>query len=415
MSKIKGFRVTVAYIVNTYPRASHSFIRREILALERLGMTVHRIAMRSDRASLVDPQDLAEDAKTEHVLEDGRAAFFRSALGWLASHPRQAMGALRTALRFGARGKAGGPGTGGRLRHLVYLLEAAHVARRCTALGVGHLHAHFGTNSATVALLAHQLGAAGFSFTVHGPEEFDAPRAFSFAQKMHDARFTIAISSFGRSQLLRWSEIADWPRIKVVHCGVDTARFDPPAPMPAGGPHLVAIGRLSEQKGFPLLIETMAIACARLPDLRLTICGDGDLRGLIDAEIARHGLGDRITITGWISEDGIRAAISAAHALILPSLAEGLPMVVMEAMACGRPIIATAIAGIPELVTPETGWLVPAGDPAALADAIVTLAATPVETLQSMGQCARTRVFARHNIDTEAAKLAALFTSYTRA
>lgn len=404
--------MNVAYIVNTYPRASHSFIRREILALERQGVTVHRIAMRSDRGSLVDPQDFDEDTKTEHVLEGNKWALLRSALGWLASHPRQGLRALWTALRFGAKGNAGGAGTGGIPRHLVYLIEAAHVARRCTALGVTHLHAHFGTNSATVALLAHQLGAAGFSFTVHGPEEFDAPRAFSFAEKMRDARFTVAISSFGRSQLLRWSAIADWPRIKVVHCGVDTSRFDPPAPMPQGGTHLVAIGRLSEQKGFPLLIETMAQACARLPDLRLTLCGDGDLRGLIDAEIARHGLQDRITITGWISEADIRAAIAAAHALILPSLAEGLPMVVMEGMACGRPIIATSIAGIPELVTPDTGWLVPAGDPATLTEAILTLAATPLSTLQAMGEAARLRVFARHNIDVEAAKLAALFMQF---
>lgn len=404
--------MNVAYIVNTYPRASHSFIRREILALERQGVTVHRIAMRSDRGSLVDPQDFDEDTKTEHVLEGSKTALLRSALGWLASHPRQGLRALWTALRFGAKGNAGGAGTGGIPRHLVYLIEAAHVARRCNALGVTHLHAHFGTNSATVALLAHQLGAAGFSFTVHGPEEFDAPRAFSFGEKMRAARFTVAISSFGRSQLLRWSAIADWPRIKVVHCGVDTARFDPPAPMPQGGPHLVAIGRLSEQKGFPLLIETMAQACAQLPDLRLTLCGDGDLRGLIDAEIARNGLQDRITITGWISEADIRAAIGAAHALILPSLAEGLPMVVMEGMACGRPIIATSIAGIPELVTPDTGWLVPAGDPATLTEAIMTLAATPLTTLQAMGEAARLRVFARHNIDVEAAKLAALFMQF---
>lgn len=403
----------VAYIVNTYPRASHSFIRREILALEKQGVTVHRIAMRSDRGSLVDPQDFAEDTKTEHVLEAGRVALLRSAFGWLATHPRQSLTALWTALRFGTRGGAGGPGTGGLLRHLVYLIEAAHVARRCTEQGVTHLHAHFGTNSASVALLAHQLGAPGYSFTVHGPEEFDAPRAFSFGEKMRQARFTVAVSSFGRSQLLRWSTIADWPRIRVVHCGVETARFDRPAPMPQGGPHLVAIGRLSEQKGFPLLIETMATACTRLPGLRLTICGDGDLRGLIEAEIARHGLQDRITITGWVSEADIRAAIAAAHALILPSLAEGLPMVVMEAMACGRPIIATAIAGIPELVTPDTGWLVPAGDPQALAEAIQTLAQTPDATLQTMGEAARLRVFARHDIDTEAAKLAALFAEFS--
>ena len=184
--------------------------------------------------------------------------------------------------------------------------------------------------------------------------------------------------------------------------------------MPEGGPHLVAIGRLTEQKGFPLLIETMAIAAKRHPGLRLTICGDGELRSLIDAEIARHGIADRIHIAGWIDEAGVRAAIAAAHALILPSLAEGLPMVVIEAMACGRPVISTAINGVPELLTADEGWLVPAGDPAALADAIDLLSQTPNAVLAQMGQSARARALSRHDGDIEAAKLAALFGEYSR-
>jgi colanic acid/amylovoran biosynthesis glycosyltransferase len=401
----------IAYLVNTYPLPSHTFIRREIQALERLGWDVHRFAMRDNHAALVDAADLKEHDSTEHVLAGGVKRLLPFAARWFIRHPAQAFGGLAMAMRLGRRGQAGEPGTGGRLRHLVYLLEAAHIARRSDELGIRHLHAHFGTNSATVAMLAEALGGPSFSFTVHGPEEFDSPRAFSLPEKTARARFTVAISSFGRSQLFRWAAIADWPRIKVVHCGVETSRYPAPAPIPAGGPHLVAIGRLTEQKGFPLLIETMALAVKRLPNLHLTICGDGILRPLIDAEIARHGLGNHITIAGWIDETGVRAAIAGSHALILPSLAEGLPLVVIEAMACGRPVIATCINGVPELVTPAEGWLVPAGDAEALAEAIVTMSDTPPAILATMGLAARKRAMARHDGEAEAAKLAALFTA----
>jgi colanic acid/amylovoran biosynthesis glycosyltransferase len=404
----------IAYLINTYPKPSHTFIRREIAALERRGWQVTRFSMRSDRAALVDPVDFTEDAKTEHVLELGKSVLLKTMLSWLAKHPTKSLKAFGLALRCGRKGAAGGPGTGGIPRHLIYLLEAAFVAARCAELDIAHLHAHFGTNSASVAMLTQALGGPSFSFTVHGPEEFDAPRAFAFAEKITRARFTVAISSFGRSQLYRWCQIAEWPKIKVVHCPIDPASYAPPEPMPATqpaeGPHLVAIGRLTEQKGFPLLVEIMALAAKRLPGLRLTICGDGELRALIDSEIARHGLTDRIEIKGWMSEAEVRAAIGRSHALILPSLAEGLPMVVMEAMACGRPVIAACINGVPELLTPEQGWLVPAGCAQGFADAIETLSQTSSETLAAMGRSARARAFARHDCDTEAAKLAALFT-----
>ncbi|MGV8954242.1 MAG: glycosyltransferase family 4 protein [Cypionkella sp.] len=408
----------IAYLVNTYPKPSHTFIRREIAGLERQGWQVHRFAMRSDRASLVDPVDFVENDKTEHVLELGKKHLFKTALSWLIRHPRETAAGIALAWRCGSKGRAGGPGTGGKPRHLIYLIESAYIASRAHDLGLSHIHAHFGTNSATVAMLSQALGGPSFSFTVHGPEEFDAPRAFSFPEKMTRARFTVAISSFGRSQLYRWCQIPEWPKIKVVHCPIDTASYAPPDPMPvseaADGPHLVAIGRLTEQKGFPLLVEIMALAAKRLPNITLTICGDGELRSLIDAEIARHGLTDRIHIAGWMSEAEVRATIGRAHALILPSLAEGLPMVVMEAMACGRPVIAACINGVPELLTANEGWLVPAGDATAFADAITALAQTPNATLAEMGARARTRVFARHDCDTEAAKLSALFAAETR-
>lgn len=407
--KPKGADVKIAYLVNTYPRASHTFIRREVQALERQGFTIHRFAMRSERSSLIDAADLAEDDRTEHVLHAGFARLAASALRWMAGRPAQAACAFAVAMRCGRAGGGGTPGTGGRLRHLVYLAEAAHVARRCSALGITHLHAHFGTNSAAVAMLSRLMGGPRYSFTVHGPEEFDAPLPLCLTAKMHHAAFAVAISSFGRSQLYRWAALADWHKLHVVHCGIEPAKFATPAPLPTGGPHLVAIGRLAEQKGFSLLIEAIALAAPTIPDLHLTLVGDGPMRAEIEGMIAAHNLGGKVTLTGWLDEAGVKTALTQAQALILPSFAEGLPMVVMEAMALGRPVIATAIAGVPELVVAgQTGWLIPAGNAPLLRDAIANLAQTPHADLALMGHAARARVLDRHDIDVEAAKLAAL-------
>lgn len=387
----------IAYLVNTYPRPSHTFIRREIRALERHGFDIHRFAMRSDRRNLNDPEDKVEDQRTEHVLEQGEAAMILGALKVALRHPVRMGRALRVAWRQGGRARL-------RLKHLVYVAEAAHIARRCRELGVQHLHAHFGTNSATVAGLQHILGGPRWSFTTHGPEEFDAPVALSLGEKATSASFTVAVSSFGRSQLCRWTPVDVWPRLRVVHCGIEPERFPQPEP-PAPGLRLVAIGRLSEQKGFPILIEAMAQAVRRQPDLHLTLVGDGELRGEIEALIERHTLRRHVTLTGWLPEEQVRAELAATNVLILPSFAEGLPMVVMEAMAAGRPVIATAIAGIPELVTPAVGWLVPAGDAPALAAAIEVFAQTPHDTCVAMGSAARARVMERHDVNHEAERL----------
>lgn len=398
----------LAYIVNTYPRPSHSFIRREIRALEAAGHEVQRLAMRADAAPLVDPDDRDEAARTFRVLDQGAAALVSALLACAARAPGRMARALGLAWDCGRAGRGGVPGTGGRLRHLIYLAEAAVVARKVR--GADHLHAHFGTNSATVAMLAGVLSGLPYSFTVHGPEEFDAPRALALGTKARHAAFTVAISSFGRSQLMRWTDARDWSRLHVVPCGIEPARFAAPAALPPGAGRMVAIGRFSEQKGMHLLVQALALAVPRAPGLHLTLVGDGELRGAIEAEIARHGLAAHVRLTGWLDEAGVRAELAGAHALVLPSFAEGLPMVVMEAMAAARPVLATAIAGVPELVVPgETGWLVPAGDAGGLADAMVALAQTPPDRLETMGAAGRARVLLRHDIGTSAAKLAGLF------
>ncbi len=390
----------IAYILNTYPQPSQSFIRREIRALEAQGHEVLRIAMRATETPLVDAQDRAEADKTEYVLAEGKKTLATSALQALRSDPAQLYEAAKAAIAMGRVSETGV------LRHLIYLAEAAHVAARCRAEGVVHAHAHFGTNAATVAMLSSMLGGPKFSFTVHGPEEFDAPRALSLGTKMRHADFTIAISQFGRSQLCRWADPTDWDRIAVVHCGIEPEKFGTPAPLPEGPRRVVAIGRLVEQKGQLALVRAMA---ETEKDVHLTLIGDGEMRGQIEALIRELRLSDRITLTGWVDEARIKSELDAAHALVMPSFAEGLPMVVMEAMAAARPVIATYIAGTPELVQDgKTGWLVPAGDVTALATAMDRVADTPLARLRKMGDAARIRVMERHDIHTEARKLADL-------
>jgi len=298
----------------------------------------------------------------------------------------------------------------GRLRHLAYLAEACRVLSLVGRAGCRHMHAHFGTNAAAIAMLAHRLGGPGYSFAVHGPEEFDAPAALSLGPKMAEAAFTVAISSFGRSQLCRWLPHDRWDRVKVVHCGIDPEAFSEPAPTPEGGPRLVAIGRLCEQKGQMVLMPMMERLKDELPGLDLRILGDGEMRGALGAEIAARGLERRVTLTGWQDEAGVRAALADSYALILPSFAEGLPMVAMEAMAAGRPVIATWVAGIPELVQHGvTGWLVPPGDAGALAAAVRALAEMPAEKRARMGRAGRARVLERHDMYREAERLAGHF------
>lgn len=228
--------------------------------------------------------------------------------------------------------------------------------------------------------------------------------------KLALAEFCVTVSSFGRSQMYRWAAPADLPKVQVVHCGLDLSRWTDPQPLPAGPLHLVAVGRFAEQKGFGLLIRGFAQAWRQDPRLRLSLVGDGELRPEIETVIAAEGMGSSVHLLGWQDEAGVRAAMDAAHALVTPSFAEGLPVVIMEAMARARPVIATYIAGIPELLRPgHEGWLVPAGDADALAKAMLEAAQTPAETLQAMGESARQRVLRRHDITESARRLDSLF------
>ncbi|WP_369991820.1 glycosyltransferase family 4 protein [Pseudomonas xanthosomatis] len=394
----------IAYFINQYPKVSHSFIRREILALERQGLEVQRFALRGWDAELQDPEDLGERERTRYVLQGGLKGLLRPMLQVLRAAPKRFGAALCLALRVGWRADRPWP------YHLVYLSEACQLLQWLQAAGSEHVHAHFGTNSAEVVMLANALGGPGYSFTVHGPEEFDKPQFLHLGEKVRRAAFVVAVSNYGRSQLYRWVAHEHWAKVKVVHCGLERSFHDvPPVPVP-DVPRLVCVGRLCEQKGQLLLLEAARQLAQRGLGFELVLAGDGELRAPIEALVARHGLQAQVRITGWVSGARVREELLAARALVLPSFAEGLPVVIMEAMALRRPVLTTYVAGIPELVQPgENGWLFPAGSVEALVEALAASLATPVARLQAMGEAAHQRVIERHAIDTEAARLAELF------
>jgi glycosyltransferase involved in cell wall biosynthesis/GT2 family glycosyltransferase len=395
--------VKVAYLVNQYPHVSHSFIRREIRALEWRGVALTRFSIRRPPVPPVDPADRVEQERTEVLLGRGLLRLAAGCLATLVQHPVRWLRAATLATRMGRRSGRG------LYRHWAYLAEACALLRRLKRTGVRHLHAHFGTNATDVALLTRVLGGPPYSFTIHGPEEFDRPAQLSLGQKIERAAFVVAVSEFGRSQVFRWCPHTHWPKVHVIRCGVDEAFLGAgPQPVPDTC-RIVCVGRLCEQKGQLRLLQALSeLAADRVP-FEMIFAGDGPMRPVIEEEVTRLGLADRVRITGWLGSADVRQQLLAARAMVLPSFAEGLPVVLMEALALGRPVVTCCVAGIPELVQPGVnGWLVAAGSVNALASALRQVLATPCDQLTRMGRAGAAKVAALHDVSNEAAALAAL-------
>ena len=397
----------IAYFINHYPKVSHSFVRREILALERQGFTVQRIALRGWQDSLPDEEDRQEQKRTHYVLRSGLLGLVLPVVRAMLRTPSRFFAVTALAVRMSRDSERPLP------YHLIYLAEACRILEWLRAFGSVRLHAHFGTNSAEVAMFVHALGGPPYSFTVHGPDEFLRPMGLK--EKIHRSAFVVAISSYGCSQLFLRSSHADWSKIKIVHCGLEKSFYEAASPT-LGPPRLICVGRLCEAKGQLLLIEAAALLAGKGISFELVLAGDGPMRKDIETLVQAYGLAERVRITGWISSGQVREEILAARALVLPSFAEGLPVVIMEAMALRRPVLSTYVAGIPELVRHgEEGWLFPAGSVSELAEAMQTCLASSVDDLQRMGDAARSRVVVRHSVDAEAEKLAEFFHAPDRA
>lgn len=394
----------LGYLVTEYPKPSHSFIRREILALEAMGWSIHRIAIRPIDTNLVDPQDVDEGAKTHQILGQPVLRLLWDATLVKLRHPVRWCRALAMMCRMWRANDRGF------IRHVAYLVEAAHLVRHAKRNGIRHVHVHFAANGANVARLSKCLGGPTYSMTVHGPSDFDAPVGQDLAGKVKDAEFIAVISAYCGAQVKRWTDEDLWTKLNEVHCAVNDVFLQGPQPIPPKSSTLICIGRLAGAKLQPVLIDALAKVRDAGVDCRLVLAGDGELRPLIERRVQEHELTDQVEITGWIPESEVLEQLLASRALVLASAAEGLPVVIMESLSVGRPVISTPVAGIPELVAHgEHGWLVPAGDIEGLAEAMIDVMQTPIGELERMGAAGAARIEERHRASTEAAKLDQLF------
>lgn len=401
----------VGYLINRYPTASHSFIRREIHAVEAAGTEVVRFSIRGVSASEVpDQRDREEQLQTEALLQMGFARLMIDAIRVFVTRPLRSMRALAVAFAGNDRRVTS------LIRRTAYIVEGAALAIQVKSHSIDHLHAHFGTNSAMVARLASILSGVTYSFTVHGPDEFDAPVQLDLKGKVADCAFCVAISSFGRSQLMRWSAYSDWSKIEVVRCGVDDSFLRGPRTIGVPEvPHICTVARLSAQKGIPLLLEALAVLKRAGEPCTLTIVGEGEMRIEVEGLIDSLGLSDDVKLVGVASSGEVIEHLLDARAMVLPSFAEGLPVVIMEALALSRPVIVSAIAGTPELVNKDCGWLVSAGSVGALVEAIRDALGASPEYLNLMGEVGRSRVSRLHNSLVNGEQLNKLFSKAVQA
>jgi glycosyltransferase involved in cell wall biosynthesis len=393
----------VVYLTSRYPALSHTFILREVQGLRALGFKISTASVRKpglNDALGVDEKE--ERERTFYVLDEAKHAttVVKSLVSALRT-PRAFVDALALAMRGGR------PGARGFLWQFFYFVEAAVLARHLKAIGAQHLHCHFADAPANVATLASALSGIPFSYTLHGPAELFEPLSWKIGMKSERAAFTVCISHFARSQCMYFTSPEHWTRLKIVHCGVRPDRYGPKRRNEGETLQLVYVGRLTAIKGLRVLIEAFLEARKVNPHIKLTLVGDGPDRELLERLSAPAD--DRISFRGALSQAEVAEELRNADIFVLPSFAEGVPVVLMEAMASGLPVICTSVGGVPELVAQgESGLLVPPGDVHSLVDAIVELS-TDASARQRMGMAGRNTVLADFDADVEAARIGALF------
>jgi glycosyltransferase involved in cell wall biosynthesis len=401
--------VKVGYLVSRYPAVSHTFVLREVAALRALGVEVDTFSVRTGAAlSEVDRVELA----TTTVLLPPSAADLLGLAAIALRHP----GATWHLAREAVAASAGGPRA--TLWQLFYAAEALLLRRHLRRRGITHVHAHFANVASDVARLATRFteltgGAATWSFTMHGPTELADVKGYGLARKVADADLVVCISDFARSQLMALVGEEHWDKLRVVHCGIDPSRFTPvDRDRPDGAPlEVLCVGRLVPEKGQSLLVEAVDDLCRRGVDVRLTLVGDGPSRPAIEAQLSRLGRRDHVHLTGAVGQDQILERYARADVFCLPSFAEGVPVVLMEAMATELPVLTTRITGVPELVADgANGVLVRPGRSDVLADALAELAKDP-DRRRELGAAGRQTVIDEFEVKRSAEQLAKLFRS----
>lgn len=395
----------IAYMTGQYPRATDTFIQREVAALRQSGVHVETLSVRKPSSKeLVSDEVRAEHEKTYYLLPANPLRVAAAHIGLLFKTPGRYLSALGVALYSRP------PGLKALVWQAAYFAEAGLVARRMREHSLSHLHNHFSNSSCSVAMLASSLGAFTYSFTMHGPAEFYEPKYWRVDEKVRRATFVACISQFARSQAMVFAPQEHWAKLHVVHCGVDPARFTP-VQHEGRGARLLFVGRLAAVKGLPMLLDALAALAKERPEITLRLAGDGPDRGALEARAKRLGIANNVEFLGYQSQAQVRELLQRTDAFVMASFAEGVPVVLMEAMAACVPVVATRIAGVPELVDDgDSGFLVAPGDVQALTEK-VSLLLDDADLRNRLGAAGRAKVERKFNIATEADRLCRIMRS----
>lgn len=400
-------KFNVAYIMSRFPKLSETFVLYEMLALQQQGVGVEVFPLINERAKVVhaEARPFVERA---HYLPVLSLPIVRANLHFLRTRPAAYLGVWLEVLR-GTLGSAnylfGGLGI---------IPKAVKFAYDMQRLGVTHIHAHFANHPTVAALVAHRLTGIPFSFTAHAHDIYVDQHML--AQKARAAKFVVAISQYNKDLIVKHAGEQVRSKVQVVHCGVDTRLFQPrPARTASAGPFtIVCVGSLEEKKGQTHLVEACRLLKQRGLDFTCHLIGDGNTRPAIEEQIRRDNLGDVVHMAGGRPRDEVLKMLARADVVALPSIRtksgkmEGIPVALMEPLACEVPVVSTRTSGIPELVEDGVnGLLVPPEDPVALADALQRLAADP-ELGRRMGQAGRVKVLREFDLTDTTGRLAQL-------
>jgi glycosyltransferase involved in cell wall biosynthesis len=398
--------VKIAYITSRFPKLTETFVLYEVVAMDRQGIETTLFPLLATRQKVVHPEaESMRDRIRFHpfVSPDVLAACWRYAV----KRPRAFWGSLREVLR----GTWGSPNFF--LGALGIFPKAARMASEMEANGVTHVHAHFANHPTVAALIVHRLTGIPFSFTAHGHDIHVERRMLR--EKIAAAAFAVMISEYNRRFVLEECPGTDPAKLHVLHCGADTDLFAPgPRSDVPGTLSLVCVGSFLEVKGHRYLVEACRLLRDRGVAVRCHLVGDGPGKDDIENRIEAAGLEGAFVFHGPLARPSVARLLALADVIVQPSVPtrrgsrEGIPVSLMEGMACGLPAVASRISGIPELVEDgESGYLVPPRDPAALADALERLASNPW-LRDRLGRAARAKVLDDFDLFANAARLSAM-------
>ena len=400
-------RCRIAYLVSKYPDFSHTFILREVLSLRNHGMDIEVASINeAPPPEKLTQVERDEALRTFYVKRRGVAGALGAAMWALLHRPAGLVRGLGYALRLGR----------GDIRRsllcVFYFVEALILAKWLSERAISHLHVHFATPAATVAMILTHVSPVEMSMTVHGPDEFYDVPGYYLAEKVAAARFVVAISFFAQSQLMKLTPGRNWHKFDIARLGVDTSQFSPrpfrasPAPF-----QILCVGRLVSAKGQRILIQAVELLLKAGHNLQLQLVGDGPDRIDLENLVTLRSLSEAVSFAGTVNQENIKAFYQNADAFAIASFAEGIPVVLMEAMAMEIPCVATRITGIPELIEDGVdGLLVSPSDTKGMAAAIERLIGSP-ELRESLGKAGRQRVQREYELANSADRLSSVFAS----